>query len=123
MADDPRKLELIADLARARRELTTQTRAVRHDLDVAARFKSSYGRHRWVWLAGAGVLGVVLTAFPRRKKVKPRLWRKPAPEEKAVKAGLLITALKLTFDILRPVLTKWIARRMAAYTERRPPGR
>ena len=53
MADDSRKLELIADLARARGELTAHTRAVRRELDVPARLKSSFRRHGRHWLARA----------------------------------------------------------------------
>ena len=45
MADDARKSELIAELARARGELTTHTRAVRRELDVARALKSSFRRH------------------------------------------------------------------------------
>ena len=119
MADESRKAELIADLARARGELTAHTRAVRRDLDVATRMKSSFRRHHLVWLAGAGLLGLLLTRRPRRKQAAPRPWRKPAPEAKAVKAGLLLTAMKLAFDILRPVLTKWLANQVTAYTEGR----
>jgi hypothetical protein len=119
MADDSRKLELIADLARARGELTAHTRAVRRELDVPARLKSSFRRHGLVWLAGAGLLGLLLTRLPRRKKPVPHAWRKPPPEVKAAKAGLLITALKFAFDIVRPALAKWIAHQVTAYTEGR----
>jgi len=120
MADESRKSELIADLARARGELTRHTRAVRRGLDVVARLNLSFRRHGLVWLTGAALLGLLLTWLPRRKKAVLHSSRKPAPETKAVKAGLLLTALKIAFDIGRPVLTKWIAHQVTAYTEGRP---
>lgn len=124
MADDPRKSELIAELARSRGELTRHARAAGRELDVAARLKASFQRHRLPWIAGAALLGLLLTRFPRRRRSTPRTWRKPPPEAKAVKAGLLVTALKFAFDIARPALTKWVASRVAQYAgDHTPPRR
>lgn len=119
MADEPRKSRLSAELARARGELTKHARGVRREIDVAARVKSSFQRHGLVWLGGAAVLGLLVTVLPRRKKSMPRPWRKPAPEVKAVKAGLIVTALKIGFDIARPALIKWIATAVSDYAEGR----
>jgi hypothetical protein len=119
MADDPRKSELIAELARARGELATRANAVRRETDVVARLKSSFKRHGVIWLAGAGVLGLLITRLPRRRKTAEPSWREPAPKTSAVKAGLLITALKVAFYIARPSLTRWLASTVADYAEGR----
>lgn len=117
MADDTRKSELIADLAKARAELTARARVARRELDFAARWKASFRRHALSWLGGAGLLGLLMT-WPRGRKkvvVKPLWQRKDTPEEKVVKTGLLLTVLKITFDLFRPALTKWVTNRVTDY--------
>ena len=121
MAQDPRKSELIAELALARREVSANLGGLKRDLNVVRRIETAFQRHRVVWLAGASILGFLLAKLPARSRkvvVKPR-FQKPAAEEKVVKAGILVTVLKIAFDIARPALTKWVRRRVAAYADQR----
>jgi hypothetical protein len=130
MAQESHKSELIAQLAEARHGISASVRGLRRDVDVARRLEAVFQQHRLACLGGASLLGFLLTRLPARPKkvIAARKGRKAGTEEKVVKAGLLVTGLKIAFDLARPVLTKWLTRRAVAYAgERwgylaRPPG-
>ena len=121
MAQKSRKPELIAQLAHARRGVSLNFDELRRDLDVRCRVKNSFRQHGFAWLGGASVLGFLVTrSFVRtRKFTVSRVSRNTAAEEKVVKAGLLVTVLKIAFDLARPYLTKWLARKVGAYAAER----
>lgn len=121
MAQESRKSELIATLAAARRELSVSMRGVGNDLNVVRHVETSFQRHRLAWFAGAGGLGFLLTRLRagRPKVAVPRITRKDDTKKEVVKAGLLVTVVKLVFDLVRPALTKWLTRRVATYAAQR----
>ena len=118
MAEDQRKAELTAELARARRRIGTNLSALRHDLDFPARAKSAVLKHPVAWVGGATLLGVLLARLPaRRKKAAVNRVGTEAKIAEAGQAGLLLTALKIAFDLARPTLAKWAGRWVAEYME------
>ena len=120
MAEEQRKAELTAELARARRRIGANLGALRRDLDFPARAKSAVLKHPAAWVGGATLLGVLLARLPaRRKKTAAR--HSGAAEKIATveKTGLLLGALKITFDLARPALAKWASRRVADYMDSR----
>jgi hypothetical protein len=123
MAQEPRKSELIAELALARRSISANVAGLRRDLDFVTRTKRSIRRNQFAWLGGSGLVGYVIAKLPARTKTRKVLvdaqGKKAGAERTAVKAGLLVTLLKIAFDMARPVLTKWVTRRIADYAEQR----
>ncbi len=121
MAQDPRKSELVATLAEARRGISSNVRGLGDDLNVVRRIETAFQRHRIVWLAGAGLLGFLVARLPagRKKVVVVRRGPQTDAGEKVIKAGLLVTTLKIAFNLARPALTKWVASRVAAYADER----
>ena len=118
MAEDPRKSELTAELARARARIGASFGALRHDLDFPARAKHAVTKHPAAWMGGATLLGLLLTRLPGRKKTV--VLRRSGTEEKvaaAGKTGLLLAALKIAFDLSRPALAKWASRRVTDYMD------
>lgn len=83
------------------------------------RVKASYQRHGFAWLSGAALFGLVLAKLPARKKIVKvdakgqRLREAP----KMAKAGLIFGALKLAFDLSKPLLADWISQRATAYAQ------
>lgn len=120
MAQDERKAELTAKLALSRTQITEQARLLGHDLDWRTRSRRAFSRHPAVWIGAAALIGLVIARFPLRRKA-PAPHRKSAEPviEKAEKAGLLLTALKIGFDLARPALTKWVTRWVMDYFARR----
>jgi hypothetical protein len=119
--NEDRKAELIARLARARQQLDSSGRNVRRAMDVPARIRSSLRSHPAIWLGGGLLAGVVISQLLRR----PRTRTTSAGKEKSRKgalpkagaAGLLVAGGKIAFDILRPLLVKWLVRRAAPLAE------
>lgn len=125
MADHARKAELIAQLDRARSRIAVNAGALRTDLDPLAKVKASYRRNGVAWLGGAALLGLVLAKLPARKKivtVDPKGRKVNDSQKNAATAGLLLGALKIAFDLSKPWLVDWVARRAAGFNEPdRPP--
>lgn len=119
MAEIDRKAELIASLAAARSQVTSDWRVVRRELDLTTKAKRSFKRHPLPWLGGASILGLIVARLPRRTKKESVPVMKVKHEEPAVekagKAGLLLGALKFAFDFAKPALTRWATQRLSEY--------
>ncbi len=121
MADDARKAELIAALDLARSRIAVNAGALREDLDPLARVKGSFRRHGLAWMSGAALFGLVLAKLPARKKivtVDPK-GRKLRDAPKAATAGIILGVLKIVFDLSKPWLADWVARRATGYVGHR----
>jgi hypothetical protein len=118
MAQDQRKAELTAELARARNRIAGNFGALRHDFDLPGRFKDAVMRKPVAWIGGATLFGILLSKLPaRRKEVFVHSDGKPAKVGNAGKAGLLLGALKIALDLSRPAITKWASQRVADYMD------
>ena len=118
MAEDQRKTELTAELARARRRIGENLGALRRDLDFPARVKNAVFKHPRAWAGGAALFGVLVARLTaRKKKVAPSKKNTEAQIVGAGKAGLLLGALKIAFDLSRPALAKWASQRVADYMD------
>lgn len=62
------KLAIVAELAAARARLSATGEALRRSLDVTARAKENFQRHKPAWLSGAAIFGFVLSKLPSRKR-------------------------------------------------------
>ncbi|HSI15594.1 MAG TPA: hypothetical protein VK961_26345 [Chthoniobacter sp.] len=132
MAEDERKAELTATLARSRVQITDNAHALGRDLDFVSRARRAFKTHPAVWIGGAVVIGLLISRLPLgRNKVTVVAPRKGKKHEETVdkveKAGLLLGALKIAFDLAKPTLMGWATRKMADYFEagnrRGPSGR
>ncbi|MEI9896380.1 MAG: hypothetical protein WDN28_21590 [Chthoniobacter sp.] len=121
MAEDERKAELIATLAQSRTHITGNVRALGRDLDFVSRVRRAFKMHPAVWIGGAVLIGLVISRLPLGRKTPAAAPRKSkhaeSTTEKVEKAGLLLGALKIAFDIARPTLMGWATRRVAEYFE------
>ena len=120
MAEDQRKAELTAELARSRARLAANFGALRRDLDFPARVKGAVMKNPAAWIGGATLFGILLAKLPaRRKKAVVTVTGngKPAKLARAGMTGLLLGALKIAFDLSRPALAKWAGRRVADYMD------
>jgi hypothetical protein len=116
MAQDERKAELTAELARSRTEITGHVRSLGRDLDFRTRARAAFARHPAVWIGAAIVIGLFVSRLPFRRKKAATPSRKASVEpvvEKAGAAGLVLGVLKIAFNLARPALTAWATRRFA----------
>ena len=118
MAEDQRKAELTAEIARARSRIGANLGALRRDLDFPARAKAAVLKHPAAWVGGATLLGMLLAGLPgRRKKAVGKHSGAETKIAAVEKTGLLLGALKIAFDLSRPALAKWASRRVADYLD------
>ena len=121
--NEDRKAALTAELARARAEIGGAADVVRARLDFGARARQSVSHHRWWWLGGAVLAGVLLAKLPARtKKIYVDEKGRKLPRSSAVTAGLLLGAVKIAFDLAKPSLLKMAARRAEDFVRERWPS-
>jgi hypothetical protein len=130
MAENERKAALISSLERSRSEIASTAHALRQDLDVAAHVRRSFARNPAIWIGATSLAGLILVRilWPKPKIVTQRRpGKKEAELEEVGKAGLALSALKIAFDIARPVLIPWATRlfveRFSPDQNRTPPPR
>ena len=80
--------------------------ALRHALDVPARAKESFKRHRPTWLSGAAIVGFVLSKLPSRKKtvIVERVTGKVLGA--AGKLGALFSTAKFAINFAAPLISE-----------------
>lgn len=110
MAQHDDKAALILELAKARNTISANVTGLRHDLDFPTRAKRAFKKNPAVWLGAAGVAGLVIARIAGRPTKVVKVFPKKTedtPVEKAGKAGLVLGALKIAFDLVRPALMRY----------------
>ncbi len=109
--------ELRQEVAHSRDRLARDLAGLRYELDFPLKFRKSFQRSTAVWVAAAVVLGVLVAMAPARKKkakVKAKT-RSKSENEGILGAGLALGALKLAATLLKPVVVKFVSRKMSGY--------
>lgn len=112
--------ELRQEAAHARDRLGRDLSALRYELDFPLKFRKSFQRHTVLWIGTAIVVGVIIVAaLPgRTKKVRVKTKAKSRGEhqkEGILGAGLALGALKLVATMLKPTITRYVAKKMGGY--------
>jgi hypothetical protein len=122
MAESDVKVELAAELERARARLARNYGALSRDLDVATHIKHSLAEHKAAYIGGATFLGLLLSKLPARKK-KVYVERKARDAVKEVeKAGIWIVLLQLIFKAFQPMITSLVSQQVTSYLKGRARG-
>lgn len=125
MAGEEDKARLIAEIAAARAEVTEAGQALenagtalKEKFNLPRRAGSSYRKHPALWLAGASLVGLLLSRLPARKKVvyvERDSGKKLGLEGKA---GWLWGAAKLGFTLAKPLLSGLATQHLASLVQR-----
>lgn len=99
------KRAIVAELAAARARLSETGEALRRSLDVTARAKESFRRHKPAWLSGAAIVGFVLSKLPSRKKTVFVERATGKVLGAAGKLGAIFSVAKLAINFARPLLS------------------
>ena len=117
------KLAIVAELAAARARLSATGDALRRSLDVAARAKESFKRHKPAWLSGAAIAGFVLSKLPSRKKTVFVEQVTGNVLGAAGKLGAIFSAARFAINLAKPVLAEIAGGRLGEILKRfrKPP--
>jgi hypothetical protein len=120
--------ELRQEAAHSRDRLGRDLSGLRYELDFPLKFRKSFQRQTVVWIGAVIVIGVLIAALPSRTKkirVKVAKGKSRANHEKegVLGAGLALGALKLVATMLKPTITRYVAKRMSSYAAGAGPRR
>ena len=111
--------QLRQEAAHSRDRLGRDLSGLRYELDFPLKFRKSFQRQTVLWIGAAIAIGVILTVMPartRKVRLKTRTKIRGGREEEGiVGAGLALGALKLVATMLKPTITRYVARKMSAY--------
>src|ERR1700730_5539708 len=114
MADSQdQKSRIIAELARQRAELSTQTLLVRRNLDFKRRMADSVRKHPWSWMNLAAMLGWLVSRLPARKKkiyIQAESSQKLRPRSKE---GFMVQVWKGMWTIAKPLVVALLTKKIA----------
>jgi len=123
MAEPRVKVELAADLERARARLARNFGALRRDLDVGTHLKHSFHENKAAYIGGATLFGLLLSKLPTRKK-KVYVEKKSREGIKDVeKAGIWLVLLQFLFNTFRPLITSLLTKQVTEFVRSRARSR
>jgi ferric-dicitrate binding protein FerR (iron transport regulator) len=114
--------ELEQEIADSRDRLARDLTGLRYELDFPRKLRKSFQNHAGLWISAAVLTGVVLTAraIPRKKIVyttSGKAGRKNGPEQRKglLQAGLVMGGLRFAAVLLRPVVVRFVTRKLGDY--------
>src|SRR5437763_3768562 len=112
--------ELRQEAAHSRDRLGRDLSGLRYELDFPLKFRKSFQRQTVLWIGAAIVVGVMFAVLPARtKKVRIKATgaksRGEHQKEGILGAGLALGALKLVATMLKPTITRYVAKKMSGY--------
>lgn len=114
--------ELRQEIAHSRDRLARDLGGLRYELDIPLKFRKSFQRNAGVWISAAVLTGVVFMAraLPTKKIVhKPGKRFKGQEETKGLlQAGLAMGALRFAATVLRPVVVRFVVKKLGSYASR-----
>jgi len=121
--DEPHvKIELAADLDRARARLARNIDALRHDLDVPTHLRRSFSEHKSAYIGGATFFGLLLSKIPARKKKVYVEGKSRGAVKEVEKAGFWLIVFQFLFNTFRPMLTSLLAKQVTSFVKSRAGG-
>ena len=113
MAEKPESInELKLEIADSRERLTRELRGLRYELDLPAKFRSSFRKQTGSWISAAAAVGALMALAPMRKKkiyVDARGRRKR--DKKLMETGIALAATKLVTNLARPLIMEFVKNR------------
>lgn len=113
--------ELKNEIALSRSVVARELRGLSYEADIPAKIGRSFRSQTAIWIAGAVVLGVVVTLMPRKKKVVVETKSGDKSKDKLIGTGLALGILKIAANLAKPAIMKFVHQRMTGAST--PPPR
>jgi hypothetical protein len=123
MAEKSRKNESLREVRqrveRSREELGRDLSGLRYELDFPLKIRRSFQSKTVVWIAAAAAVGLIFAVLPsRRKKIYVEGKRRRKGKETLVEAGVLLSAVKIAANLLKPVIVSYAVQKMKSFGSR-----
>jgi hypothetical protein len=116
--------ELKEEIARSRARVTRDLRGLRDELDFPKRIRRSFRRQPVPWIVVTAVAGVFLVlSFTRKKKVYVDAVKASKSGKKLLEVGFVLGALRIAATLLKPVILKFVERKMHGYASGARPAK
>ena len=120
MAKEPGRAKSLEQLrgeaADSRARLGRDLEGLRYELDFPLKFRKSFQRKTVVWVGATVLAGLAAAVMPARKrKVRISHRSKNGTTKELVGTGLALGALKIAATLLRPAVTKFVAKSVSNY--------
>src|SRR5438874_11842641 len=112
--------ELKAQIARSREDLALRLNRVREEADVPRRIRQSVRREPVPWIIGAIAVGLIITGIvTRNKKVIVDAARRGTKTKSVLlETGFVLGALRIAATLLKPVVMKFVEKKLGSYSGR-----
>jgi hypothetical protein len=107
------------DIDRYRLAVARDCANLRQALDVPANLRAAIRSHSSAWIAGAGVLGFILSRLKRHPKPSRKRALESLPVKRTAWLAIAGAAIKWLLDLLRPALAEMIKKKMVDLSLRR----
>ena len=116
------KEQIQAEVAQSRAAIARDYASVRREMDFQAKLNHLVRRKPMAWLGGAAALGWLLSGPKTKTRVvtkfvksdgKPVRHEEKKPASRLGVLGVLITLVKFSLPLLKPVLTAYAGKRFA----------
>ncbi len=113
-----RKNALSDQLHRARAGIQLHANGARANVDLGAKVRASFSKHRLGWIGAAALLGLILVRKPFRRKKGVVKATADSVQKTTLAAGIGLGAAKILFDLSKPMLIGWATRRLSQMANR-----
>lgn len=123
--EDP--VVLRGKIARSREMVVRDLSGLGYELNFPLKLRRTFQRHTVLWVGGALAFGLVVSLLrARTKKVYVTTSGKkarPSSGNALLESGLLLGALKLGLNLLRPIATSYLKEKLKGTSNRPRPSR
>jgi hypothetical protein len=104
--------ELTTQIARSRERLGHELCGLRYELDFPAKFRRSFRQQTVSWISAAAAVGALIALAPmRKKKIYVDAKGRRKSDEKLMRTGITVAAMKLVANLARPVIMELLKNR------------
>ncbi|MEO8204689.1 MAG: hypothetical protein ABI615_00815 [Chthoniobacterales bacterium] len=122
------RAQILAELEKTRSAVLQNTAHLRHDLDISAQIRASVAKHAYGWVAGALLVGFLLSKRGNSRKQKQLPSKKykrgekrdtvPEVVEKATTLSLLIAGVRMAMPFIKPIVSAYATKNLAQFASR-----
>ena len=106
--------QLKEEIAISRERVTRNLRSLRYELDVPRKIRRSIRTHPIVWIGGAIALGAIVAALSHGRKIAKVAAKSTKPPKNVLAVGFTLSALKIAAQLLKPVVIKFVEKKLAS---------